>query len=223
MILALVSTSAVFANVRGAQGVQSTTELLNRQLENINQSNLQLNNIRDENQLYQFKSLSLNSINQMRVQLDQLENKVQNLKLAPPFKISQCVRNDQDHGGLQDRGGSIIYKRDGDFRICARVEATNRKIVIHNVKFAIDGRAVTSLSAFGGNTATVYEGKGKDFSSSLPTLSSNAYSRCIPEYGSELHVSITNDQGERELIALEINPELINFDGERKYQVPVCN
>jgi hypothetical protein len=223
--LALLSTSTVFANanIMGAQGVLSATEAANKQLESINQANLQMNYISDENQLMHFKNLSMNSINQMRYNLSQLENQVQALRMPPPFKIGQCAKNDQDHGGLRDRGGSIIYRRDGDYRICARVESANRGVVIHSVKFSIHGKAITSLSGFGNNSATVFEGKGKDFSNSLPTQSTSAYTRCFPEYGNELHVSFTNAQGERKLAVLEINSELVNFDGESKYQVPVCN
>lgn len=79
------------------------------------------------------------------------------------------------------------------------------------------------MSAFGNNTATVFEGKGKDFSYSLPTQSTSAYTRCFPQFGNELQVSFTDDQGQRKLAILEIAPELINFDGERKYQVAACN
>lgn len=222
-VLALLSTSTSFAEVSGARSVLSTTEIVNRQLESINQTNTQMNNIRDEEQLYNFKNLTINSINQMRYNLNQLEGQVQALRMPPPFRISQCKQNDLDHGGLTDRGGSIIYKRDNDFRICGRVEAANSNIVINSVRYSIGGRQITTLSGFGGNTATVFEGKGKEFSQALPALSSSAYSKCIPQYGNELQVSFTNEQGERKVVALEINPELINFDGQRKYQVPVCN
>lgn len=222
-VLALLSVSTSFAAVSGARGVLSATEVVNRQLESINQSNTQMNHINDENQLYNFKNQTINSINQMRYNLNQLESQVQALRMPPPFIISQCTQNDLDHGGLTDRGGSMIYKRDNDFRICARVVSANRNIVIHSVKYSINGKQITSLSAFGSNTATTFEGKGKDFSQALPSLSTSAYSRCIPQFGNELQVSFTNEQGERKLMALEINPELINFDGERKYQVPVCN
>lgn len=225
LALALLSTSATFANtnVQGAQGVLGATEVVNKQLESINQANSQMNYISDENQLFNFKNLTINSINQMRYNLNQLENQVQALRMPPPFRISQCTKNDQDHGGLTDRGGSIIYRRDGDYRICARVESGNRNVVIHNVKFTINGRAITALSSFGGGVANIFEGKGKDFSSSLPTLSTSSYSKCFPAYGNELQVSFTSEQGERKIVVLEINPALINFDGERKYQVPVCN
>ncbi|MEA9355399.1 hypothetical protein SHI21_04270 [Bacteriovorax sp. PP10] len=222
-VLALLSVSTSFAGVSGAGNVLGATEAVNRQLESINQSNQQMNNINDEGQLYNFKNFTLNLINQMRYNLNQLEAQVQALRMPPPFLISQCTQNDLDHGGLTDRGGSMIYKRDNDFRICARVTSANRNVVINSVKYTISGKQITSLSGFGGNTATVFEGKGKDFSQFLPSLSTSAYSKCIPQYGNELQVSYTSEQGERKLIALEINPELINFDGQRKYQVPVCN
>ncbi len=222
-VLALLSVSTSFAAVSGSRGVLSATEVANRQLESINQSNAQMNYINDEAQLYNFKNQTLNSINQLKYNLSQLEGQVQALRMPPPFVISQCTQNDLDHGGLTDRGGSMIYKRDNDFRICARVVSANSNVVIQSVKYSINGRQITALSAFGGNTANIFEGKGKDFSQSLPSLSTSAYSKCIPQFGNELQVSFTNEQGERKSMALEINPELINFDGQRKYQVPVCN
>ncbi len=228
--LLLLSTVNVFADdkrnsVIGKRAVLKASNQLKIELSKTQSLNAELTTLRNKHDIESFKNDYLHAIFDMREHLDQLERSVENLRLAPPLTVTNCVVNEQDHGGLLDRGGSIIYKRKRDIRICARVISRRPSLQILSAELLVNGTSIASLQALRIPTGSnAYEGKAKKFSYKLPTVSSNQYTRCVPEFATDLRIRVKNSKnGNRRTLILPINPELINYNGRSKYRVNMCD
>lgn len=210
-----------YNKVRGKRQVIRSTIALDETLIEIKDltSDLSANN---QQELSEIKRAYKHYIKSLKVQLNDLQTSVSDLRLAPKFRISSCKVIDQDHGGLRDGGGSIIYQKKNDYRACVRASINDKKVSINSVDLIMNGDIIKRLSARGNTQGkNIFEGKAKRFYFQLPKNSRGF--TCVPAYATEVQVNYTSRRGFRKNVTLPVDASFINYHGKSKFQVRKCD